>query len=369
VARAQPFSCGLTDGLLAEAAGVGLDRLHFDVEAICRAADAGRAIAERLGIEPQAPHLAGFAYPHVSTLGCEVTFPPDSEPGVRPCIRGPEDIDALREPDDYVASASEDTLKQELERGTPAGEGDSRVPRPSSYLGVRHGASSDRDCLARGVVPRRLATLEALKRVRPDAANYIGHPLEGPVTTAVLLMGSSFFLLAQDDPARAHRLLRFSVESGVHYARAISSRLGGPIRPGPKWVPDDFAGMFGPARFGEFVAPYWDLLFERLEATERHVHSELLQVGHLPFLAELKLASFDPSADQYLTPELLRDRCPVPFSVLIKDWEVRDLSATDLQRLYRRIAACEPVSISFTLPRLADEPKIRALLDVARELA
>jgi pyruvate,orthophosphate dikinase len=50
---------------------------------------------------------------------------------------------------------------------------------------------------------------------------------------------------------------------------------------------DDFAGIFSPAQFAEFVAPYWDLLFDMLEATERHVHSELLRIGHLPFLEKL----------------------------------------------------------------------------------
>jgi len=322
--RRQPFFCHLTDGLLAEAAGVPLDRLHRDVEAICRAGDAGRPIAERLGLSAPLPHLAGFSYPHVTTLGCEVSWPEGSEPNVRPCIRRPEDIDELREPEDYLRC---------------------------------------------GVVPQRLATLAELRRRRPDAINYIGHPYEGPVTTAVLLMGSDFLLLAQDDPARVHRLLRFCVESAVHYARAISARLGHAIQPGPQWMPDDFAGLFSPAQFREFVAPYWDMLFTELEATERHVHSELLRVGHLPMLADLGVATFDPSADQYLTPELLRRHCPVPFTALIKDWEIRDHSAGELPALYRHIAGSEPVSISFTLARLCDEEKVRALLDVARELA
>ncbi len=40
-----------------------------------------------------------------------------------------------------LAPPAADTLKQELERGTPVNEEDPRVPRPSSYLGVRGGAS------------------------------------------------------------------------------------------------------------------------------------------------------------------------------------------------------------------------------------
>jgi hypothetical protein len=59
----------------------------------------------------------------------------------------------------------------------------------------------------------------------------------------------------------------------------------------------------------------------------------------------------------------------VPFTALIKDWEIRDHSAGELPALYRHIAGSEPVSISFTLARLCDEEKVRALLNVARELA
>ena len=322
--RPIPFHCGLGESLLAEVAGVPLDALHHDVDAICHAADAARPIAERLGVAPPKPHLAGFCYPHVSTLGAEVVFAEGSEPNVVPCISRPQDIDDLCEPDDYMAC---------------------------------------------GVVPERLATLAELKRRRPDASGSIGHPYEGPITTAALLMGSDFFMLPHDDPARAHKLLRFCVESAVNYTRALTAHFGGTLEPGSRGMPDDFAGMFGPAQFAEFVVPYWDLMFEKLEATQRHVHSELLRVEHLHHLAELNIATFDPSADQYVTPELLREHCPVPFTGRIQSWHIRDHSPAELQAMYRRIAACEPVSISFYIKDVSEEPKIAAILEVARELA
>jgi len=165
---------------------VPLDALHHDVDAICHAADAARPLAERLGVAPPKPHPAGFSYPHVSTLGAKVVFAEGSEPNVLPCISRPQDIDALREPDDYMAC---------------------------------------------GAVPERLATLAELKRRRPDAAGTIGHAYEGLVTTAVLLMGSDFLMLPSDDPARAHKLLRFCVESAVNYTRALTAHFGGTLSP------------------------------------------------------------------------------------------------------------------------------------------
>jgi len=70
---------------------------------------------------------------------------------------------------------------------------------------------------------------------------------------------------------------------------------------------DDFAGMFPPAMFNEFVVPYWEETYQGLKATRRSLHSELLRVEHLPYLEQLKIRTSDPSADQYLTPALLHE--------------------------------------------------------------
>ncbi|NIA14802.1 MAG: hypothetical protein GWP08_12060 [Nitrospiraceae bacterium] len=322
--RFQPYSFGIADSAIATAGGVPLDALHYDVDAICRAYDAIAPVAQRLGVPPPRPRLAGFSYCHVSTLGAPVVFAKGSEPNVSPILHRPEDIDALREPTDPLAC---------------------------------------------GVVPERLASLERLLERRPDAHRGIGHAYEGPLTSASLLMGPDFFVLPHSDPERAHRLIAFCVESSLRYAHAINAHFGKPETPGPAGIPDDFAGIFPPELFAEFVVPYWDRMYEGLGATERHLHSELLRVGHLPFLAGLGINVYDPSADQYLTPEILREHCPVPFTGRIQSWHIRDKSPQDLQAMYRQIAACEPVNISFYMSFPQEEEKIRALLATARELA
>ena len=322
--RRQPFACGLTDTLLAEVGGVPLDALHHDVDPICRCYDAILPVAERLGLDPPIPRLAGFSYCHVSTLGAEVVFAPGSEPNVLPALESIEDIDALRPPVDYLNA---------------------------------------------GIVPKRLGTLAQLLKRRPDASVGIGHEYEGPITTAALLLGPQFFTLPYEDPERAHRLLTFGVESAIAYRRALRDRLGLTDDPGPRNICDDFAGMFTPELFPEFVLPYWDRMYEGLNATERNLHSELLRPAHLPFLKDLGIAVFDPSADQYVTPTILREQCPCPFTGRVQSWHIRDNSPAQLQHLYRDIAQHEPVRISFYMTFLEDEPKIAALLDVARELA
>lgn len=322
--RVQPYAFGFSDAVCAEAAKVPLDALHRDVDAMVRAAEAIVPVAERLGVPPPKPHLAGFAYCHVSTLGAEVVFAEGSEPNVVPMLRAPEEIDRLEEPADY---------------------------------------------LARGVVPERLRTLEALRARVPDAPRGIGHVYEGPITTAMLLMGQDFLMLPYDDPARAHKLLAFCVESALRYREALLAHWGEEATRAWVGIPDDFAGMLPPELFPEFVVPYLERMYAGQGATERFLHSELLREDHLPFLKELKIDTYDPSADQYLTPERLREVCPVPFTGRIQSWHMNDLSAEALRAMYRSIAACDPVSISMYMTQLDQEEKVAALLEVARELA
>ncbi len=324
--RGQPYGFSLADSLLAEVAQIPQSRLHTDVDAICRAYEAIVPLAQRLGIEKPRPALAGLAYNHVSTLGCKIVIVPDApEPAVLPCIHEPEDIDALVEPEDY---------------------------------------------LSEGIVPQRLEMLEKLKARRPEASDHIGHDYEGPITTAVLMMGQAFFLLAYDDPARAHRLLDFSVRSAVNYAAVLRAHQGRPaFRPGGGGFCDDFGGIFRPEMFKRFVVPCWEAMYQGIQATTRGLHSELLREEHLEFLAELGIDTFDPSCDQYLTPEMLRRSCPVKYTLRMFPAEVMVHSAAELVEMYRRRASFEPTTITFSLSRAVDEPKIAALLEVARELA
>lgn len=315
------FTFGFSDSLLAEVAGIPQRALHFDLEAISQAYESIKPLARRLGVPIPQPRLAGFGYTSLVALGVKVEWT-DFEPNVIPLIQTPEEIDHLQEPDNY--------LQAEL-------------------------------------IQKRLHLARELKKRYPEAPNYIGHSLQGPATTAVLLMGDDFLMLPYSDPDRAHHLLHFCVKSALNYAQAISKHFGEPIQPGPKGFPDDFAGMFSPPIFKEFVVPYWEKLYQGLQSTTRNLHSELLRAEHLPFFEQLKVDYYDPSADQYLTPALLQEHCPCPFMLRIQSWDLRDLSAKELREMYQRLSKCKPYVISFSMERLADEPKIHSLLEIARK--
>jgi uroporphyrinogen-III decarboxylase len=222
------------------------------------------------------------------------------------------------------------------------------------------------DYLAAPLVRERLNLARELKTLCPSAAEVIGHQCEGPVTSAVLLMGERFLMLPYDDPERAHRLLQFCTTSALEFAEALSQHSGKPL-PLDVDFPDDFGGIFEPRTFEVFVAPYWEQLYQGLHARERSLHSELLRIGHLKYLKDLRIDYFDPGVDQYLSPEALRRHCPTRFQCRITEWQVRDLSAAGLQKLYGHLAEQQPYSIMFQMTRLQDEAKIRALLESARE--
>ncbi|MFH1477565.1 MAG: uroporphyrinogen decarboxylase family protein [Verrucomicrobiota bacterium] len=322
----QPYAFSFSESLMAENAGVSLKSTHFDVDAILKAYDGVKPLADELGVDAPKPRLAGFCYPHIVSLGAPIEFAEDGEPNIFPLIHTPAEIDHLKEPDDYLAAP---------------------------------------------LIQQRLKICEELVRRRNDAVpKFIGHLLEGPITTAVLLFGQDFLTLPYDDPKRAHHLLNFCTESALHYIAALHRHFYGdaPVEPGPCGIPDDFAGMLPPEIFGEFVVPYWNRLYEGLKATERHLHSELLREVHLPFLRDLNISYFDPSADQYVTPELLARSCPCPFRSCIQAWDLRDLTAEQLEKLYRKIAASKPYVIAFHMSKLAWLSKIKHLLKLARAL-
>lgn len=316
------YGFSLSESLLIEL-GLNFYQLHFDAKAIVKGYENLKPIAERLKVDPPIPRMAGFAYPHIASLGVEIVFPEDGEPKPMVLIKTPEDIDKLKEPDDYLQAP---------------------------------------------VIKKKLAVWQELKSLCPETPNTIGHLYEGPITTAMLLMGESFLTLPYDDPERAHKLLSFCTESALHYAEAITGYFGETINPGPRGIPDDFAGLFPPSKFEEFVLPYWDRLYNGLKATERHLHSELLRKDHLLFLKKLNISVFDPSADQYLTPDILQNYCPCEFTLRILNWDIDNMSADELVEYYKKLQGYNPVYVYFSMNFLRQEEKIKKLLKVAREM-
>lgn len=99
----QEFGFRFADSLLSEAGEIELSKLHSNLSAILKAYESIKPLAKRLGVGPPVPRLAGFTYPHVASLGARIDFTKDGEPKPFPIIHELEDIDKLKEPEDYLS--------------------------------------------------------------------------------------------------------------------------------------------------------------------------------------------------------------------------------------------------------------------------
>jgi uroporphyrinogen-III decarboxylase len=154
--------------------------------------------------------------------------------------------------------------------------------------------------------PERSAWLGRYLGIRQRLADRLGRlpgmgaGQEGPVTSAVLLRGASFFEDVLLRPRLAHHLL--DVVTGTYLAFVSYVRAAtGQKALGSTGIADDMAGNLSPALWPEFVLPYWQRIYDGLSDGRRSLHTELLRPAHLPLLSGLGLSHFDPGTDQYLT--------------------------------------------------------------------
>ena len=329
--RPQPYTYYVLYTVVAEACGLDLRDVFLEPEKVAEAyrrlpevwsERLWAAVGERFAV----PVLQSTSYDHLSTLGVQVDWPRGGEPKPRALLRGPEDVEKLANPARF------------LECGLPA----------------------ERRRLWERLVA---AWGEGLSPIPP------GYGAEGPVTSAVLLAGQDFLTWPYDCPEAAHRLLEFCTRSAHAFQREYFAELGTEFPVKVSWIFDDFAGMFPPALFREFVLPYWNLWYELAGCERRCVHTELLRPEHLPLLAEAKVDHFDPGVDQYLTPRDVVEKCPCAFQLRIPAWHVRGRPVEQVVAEYRKLAEYEPVRIEFGMYGLEEEENFLGLLEVARERA
>jgi uroporphyrinogen-III decarboxylase len=199
----------------------------------------------------------------------------------------------------------------------------------------------------------------------------LGVGIEGPITSAKLLRGEEFFIDLYDSPKAAHRLLELMTDSYILFVRENRRRQGAPETGGGVGIADDFAGLIGPAMWPEFVAPYYRRIYEGLGAASRSHHSELLRPGHLRYLLDLGVTSFDPGQDQYLTVKSIQEVAPgLRFTWNL--FTVRDMkegTPASIKELYRQAVRDGARSVMGELCRGTPEANIRAFIEVAREFS
>lgn len=316
---------GVSPEVLTEYAGTTLRAYYNDAATMLYTQrQANRRFHELYGVEVTAPHVATPAYIGAAALGADVVFPERDAPMVANQGR------VLRRPEQVLALA-------------PAGPA------------------------ACEMMQRFLAMLPYFERETGGRVP-VGAGQEGPVTTAALLRGERFLEDLHQAPHLAHRLLEVVTETEIAFCRYVG-RINGTKPGSPVGIADDFAGLIRPEMWPEFVMPYWRRVFEELGPGPRHVHSELLRLGHLPFLEELGVDHFDPGVDQYLTAQEVAAAIDIPFTEYI--WPVRDLLLGTPESIRRQFEADAGAGASVIVADVSspDIPSdnIRAFIAVARQ--
>ncbi len=310
-----------------EYAGIPQGEYYTDLE---RAIEVARLYPERFEAAtgyrpPSPPTLPIVAYEGVAALGGQLVFPREHQPMIANqghVLDAPEAVDRLVPADPW------------------------RNPR---FL-------------------RHLDWYRQLRERFPEERIGFSAGQEGPVTTAGLLRGQTFFLDCLEDPARAHHLLEVCTETFIQWTRAADEVTGTTRR--TAGIADDYAGLLSPRLWPEFVLPYYRRIAEALGPDGWSLHTELVRREHLPLLRDLGLKHINFSEDQYLRPRDVFELLPgVPF-----DWHILTVSEMQqgtpesVQRRFREIVAAGVCHVRCELTVDTPPENVRAFLEVAAEL-
>lgn len=320
-----PFYLAVPPEVTTEYAGTQLGAYYTDGPTMLHTQlTARKRFHERFGTAPIGVGSDPPAYIGVAVLGAELVFPTDDPPQIRGYpLRDAAVIDCLELPEDYY--------------GTPA-------MRPYREI------------------------YEWMKTQVQEPVG-LGAGIEGPITSAKLLRGQNFFADLYLHPAAAHRLLDLVTESYIQFSRANRRLRGQPEQQGGIGLCDDFAGLISPQLWPEFVVPYYERIYAAFGEGPRSMHSELLRPGHLRFLLDLGVTSFDPGQDQYFTVPLIRETAPgLHFT-----WNVPTIRYMKEATPAAIVAFCRQ-AVAEGAPALMAEPcrgsppeNIEAFLEVGRE--
>jgi len=267
--------------------------------------------------------LPGFSYHHISALGCEIVFPPNSDPAVKVPI-----FQSLEETEDF--------------------------PEP--------------DFLSSGTCPHFVRMCEYFASRLPESAIRPVFGAEGPITTAALLRGQDFFAEVMLYPDRVKDYMRRVSDSIAAFHRAVADFAGVPLEREAAGLCDDFAGMLPPDRYEELAVPATAAYYEVFGAKRRMLHCELLRKDHLRFLPQMGITFFDPGINQYLTPGIIACHTQVPFQWRYLCTDIARWTAEQLKDNYRR--AVEQGASHIYMAVWSDTPleNVRAFMELKEEL-
>jgi uroporphyrinogen decarboxylase len=224
-----PVFLPIESGFMAEYGGVPQREYHNDPRKMlaCQA-----KVQERFG--GLSPLYTDFGVVTEAAAFCEIFWPEDDSPWVKPALKSIDEVDGLSVPDT---------------------KRDGLFPRIMEYFEMMNDMAIERG-LQMGVGnPRGPVGFGSLR---------------GPVVLAALIRGISEFMIDMfDKPDKCHRLLEIATDTLLAYLDMQKKALGSLAA---VFLCDDISGLLSPSLFKEFFIPYTRRIFE--------VHSDALTIYH-----------------------------------------------------------------------------------------
>jgi len=287
------WHAGVAESAMLHLTGANQRDFFLDKE-VCRLVnDRGRKKArEVFGYRPRmpAPSCAHLSYGHMASLGANVRFLDNSEPNVEPMFSNlAEAIRLLKKEEKF---AENELFKKYYE----------------IYLYLKDSFSDEQ-------------------------VQFSGFGHQGPLTTAVLLRGTDFYMDLYDEPELAKEYLRLITESIIRFCH-FKSQLNGlpPVDPCEGFVTDDLSSLVSPKLWPEFVVPYWEMYYEGITKGKRSIHVENLVPAHLNYLEEVGIEFYDPSVSSKLSPAIIREHIGIDFTWRLLGIDIPNMSVADVEK-------------------------------------
>ena len=308
--------------------GIKIRDFFLDQKSCAYAYREGRKkIKEIFGPEVSLPHVspAHFSYGHLACLGAEIAFPENGEPVPK------------------VLYKSIEEAVESLRRGV--------------------------DFRENKLFKHYYAIYEHLRKEFGEEARFEGFGWEGPLTSAILLRGSGFFLDLRKNPEKVKEYLELLTESIVEFVYFLREINGEPkVNPVAAGLCDDMASYLNPSLWEDFVLPYWEIYYSSLTSGRRSLHCENLTPEHLDCLKKAKISHFDPSISsktKRLTVRIVKEKLgEIPFSWRLPSFELVAMRIEDVKKWVAKAFKDGASEVYLVIePILCDEENSRKVLE------
>mgnify|MGYP001117269515 CR=1 FL=1 len=219
-----------------------------------------------------------------------------------------------------------------------------------------------------------IATYQYLKHeFHEENVKFDGFGWEGPITSAVLLRGTHFFVDLYRKPQKVKKFLELltnNVVKFVYLTRRIN--MEPEVNPVSTGLADDISSYIHPNMWREFVIPYWKQYFTKLTTGKRSLHCENLNPNHLHYLAEAKIDYYDPSISKDLSARMIREKTNIDFVWRLPSFELLQMSAKKVKEWVEKAAEDgAPRIILYVEPPMCegDNPsKVFAFIETAKKI-